>query len=350
MTSSETPVADAGSSPPSRPAMPPFARWLMRVTGLIAILLFLTPTVYVIKYYAFDRPQEARRAALVNTAYIAQSVPVHTIAPPLVPEAKGNAALYYTRAIQSYSDRLAASHQPSLLFPAPREVSDLFEGARRKECHFFNSSAHGKPLFIYQDPGMADRAVPYRFPIFANGTHRYLDAAIALTDAMAYAAQSTPRDRHQLLIGEVLVRFGHGLGRERATRRYLQASYAIQRVGLRLMVPFAGKPLQRYVDSLEMFEEAMQAKYALLEPTSPDNIALQEKVAQHDADPMWRREAIWALGATINAPTVAWRRPLEAMTGKVTLVNIATHDNDSTVRQAASAALGQIAQGKAAAR
>lgn len=325
--------------------MPPGARWLMRITGLIAILLFLTPTVYVVKYYAFDRPREARHAQLINTASLAPTVPLGVVAPPLSPVAKGNAALYYTQAIQSYSDRLAASHAPGLLFPAPQEVTALFEGARRKECRFFATSAQGKPLFWYRDPSHSGMPVPYRIPQSPGEKLRYLDAADALATAVSQAAQSAPGDSHQLLIGKVLTRFGDGLGRERATYAHLETAYAVQKTGLRLMVPFGGKALQRYVDSLEAFEVAAHAKYALLEQTTPDNIALQEKIAQHDADPMWRREAVWALSATINAPTVGWRRPLEAMTGKVALAHIATHDSDETVRLAASDALGRIAQG-----
>lgn len=46
--------------------MPPSWQWLLRVTGAVAILLFLTPTVYVIKYYSLDLPREQEMAKSVS--------------------------------------------------------------------------------------------------------------------------------------------------------------------------------------------------------------------------------------------------------------------------------------------
>ena len=43
---------------PPKPSAPPALQWLMRVTGIVALLLFLTPTMYVVKYYAVDLPRE----------------------------------------------------------------------------------------------------------------------------------------------------------------------------------------------------------------------------------------------------------------------------------------------------
>ncbi len=43
---------------PIKPSAPPALKWLMRITGIIALLLFLTPTFYVVKYYALDLPRE----------------------------------------------------------------------------------------------------------------------------------------------------------------------------------------------------------------------------------------------------------------------------------------------------
>ncbi len=48
---------------PSKPTLPPFWKWLMRITFGITMVLFLAPAVYVVKYYAVDRPREE---ALVN--------------------------------------------------------------------------------------------------------------------------------------------------------------------------------------------------------------------------------------------------------------------------------------------
>lgn len=43
---------------PPKPTLPPFWKGLMRVTFAVTMVLFLTPTFYVIKYYAVDKPAE----------------------------------------------------------------------------------------------------------------------------------------------------------------------------------------------------------------------------------------------------------------------------------------------------
>ena len=43
---------------PIKPTASPFWKWLMRLSGTLAIALFLTPSFYVVKYYAFDLPRE----------------------------------------------------------------------------------------------------------------------------------------------------------------------------------------------------------------------------------------------------------------------------------------------------
>ncbi len=52
------PPSDTPSPPFARPTASPFWKWLMRLSGTLAILLFLTPSFYVIKYYAVDLPRE----------------------------------------------------------------------------------------------------------------------------------------------------------------------------------------------------------------------------------------------------------------------------------------------------
>ena len=47
---------------------PPAWKWLMRVTGTFAMLLFLTPTFYVVKYYALDTPREQKLVKAASTA------------------------------------------------------------------------------------------------------------------------------------------------------------------------------------------------------------------------------------------------------------------------------------------
>ena len=51
---------------PIGPTMPKSWQWLLRITGLVAMLLFLTPTAYVVKYYAVDLPRE-RKITLPNS-------------------------------------------------------------------------------------------------------------------------------------------------------------------------------------------------------------------------------------------------------------------------------------------
>ena len=43
---------------PPKPILPPFWKWLMRVTFVLTMVLFFAPAVYVIKYYVVDRPRE----------------------------------------------------------------------------------------------------------------------------------------------------------------------------------------------------------------------------------------------------------------------------------------------------
>lgn len=51
------------SPTPPKPTLPPFWKWLMRITFAVTMVLFLAPTVYVVKYYALDRPREEALAA-----------------------------------------------------------------------------------------------------------------------------------------------------------------------------------------------------------------------------------------------------------------------------------------------
>lgn len=332
--------------------MPPAWRWLMRLTGALALLLFLAPTVYVVKFYAFDRPHEEKRAAQVSTDRILPAVPLSVIAPQLAPPAPGNAAEFYTRAIQSYADRTHTRRGDAQNGPTPLEIGALLEGARRADCRFFVTDARGNPRFIFRDPDGNGAPMPYRFPVTAREKYRYLSAAVGLARAMAGSvpppttqeAYTLPTDRQQMALGRVLVRFGDALGREEATRTHLAVARIVKRAGLGLLLQFGGDTLKKYVYSQQAFDDAVQSKYALLEPNTPDNLALQAKVAQHDVDPMWRREAVWALGETLAVPNLTLRRPLESLTAKATLAAVATRDPDPSVRAAASATLGQVAQ------
>ena len=110
------------------------------------------------------------------------------------------------------------------------------------------------------------------------------------------------------------------------------------------MLPTGGPKFKQYVYSLVTYDNAVQGQFALLEPNTPENIVLQERVARQDADPLWRREGVWALAATIAAPHVIWTHPMETLTAKATLADIAAHDSDSSVRAAADTMLLEIAQ------
>jgi len=41
-----------------KPILPPFWKWLMRVTFVVTMALFLAPAVYMVKYYSVDKPRE----------------------------------------------------------------------------------------------------------------------------------------------------------------------------------------------------------------------------------------------------------------------------------------------------
>ncbi len=331
---------------PKRPPLPAPQRLILRLTGLLALLLFLTPTVYVLKYYTVDRPREDRRAASISTSPLNPAVPLDSVAPPLPPPAPGNAAAFYAPAIQSYADRTgrAAPRDGLPPFPTPAETAALLEGSRRADCRFFVTDAHGQPLFHFRDPDMNGATVPYRDPITDREKYRYLSAAVGLAKRMSEAAATAPRDDpHRALLAQAIIRFGDGIGREKATYTHVQVALIIKRLGLALLSPRA-KNLQAYVDAQEQYKEAIEAKYARLEADTPDNLLLQAKTAEHDADPMWRREAVWALGATLALPGVNWRRPLETLSAKATLAQVAARDPDPTLRAAAAQTLGQIAQ------
>ena len=324
--------------------MPAPLRLILRFTGLIALLLFLTPTVYVLKYYALDRPREDKRAAQVSTALLAPAVPLDAIAPPLPPPAPGNAARFYTLAIQSYADRAAASPRRPPAYPTPAETAAMLEGSRRADCRFFAADPQGRPLFRFRDPDRGGDALPYRAPLTDREPYRYLSAAVGLAKAVSNAAATAPPgDPHRTLIAQAIIRFGDGLGREGATYTHLQVALIIKRMGLALLSSRT-RSLEPYVDAQETYKEAIEAKYARLEADTTDNLALQAKIAQHDTAPLWRREAVWAIGATLTAPNVNWQRPLESLNAKLVLAQVAQHDADPTVRAAAAATLGQVAQ------
>ena len=69
------PIPAAEAAPPPKMTLPPFWKWLMRLTFAITLLLFLTPTFYAIKYYAIDKPREDSYAKeLARTPLVAAPI------------------------------------------------------------------------------------------------------------------------------------------------------------------------------------------------------------------------------------------------------------------------------------
>lgn len=339
-----TPLPDAAPPPARKPQASPFWRGLMRATGTLAIALFLAPTVYVVKYYAADLPRERERARLVSITLLAPAVPLNAVAPPAAPKSSNNAAEFYVPAIQSYADRASGrGNGHLLLLPTAREAALLLQGAHCSGCRFFVLDKNKQPHFAFRDPEDG-RFHPYQAPLTARETYRYLSYAGALAAAFKNLAIVSSGPIPTPTLARAIVRFGGALEADGATRTHIAVSTAVQRLGLRLMQRQPPASFQRYVDARQTYDEAVQAKYALLEPVDPDNLALQERVARADASPLWRREGVWALGQTLGVPQINLRRPLETLTAKETLSTVATHDPDPSVRAAASATLGTIAE------
>ena len=63
-----------------------------------------------------------------------------------------------------------------------------------------------------------------------------------------------------------------------------------------------------------------------------------------------RLQAVQGLGETLLQPYISVRRPLECLSAKATLADLATKDADPKVRVVASEALGKVAQGGAVIR
>jgi hypothetical protein len=71
---------------PPKPTLPPFWKWLMRITFAVTMVLFLAPAVYVVKYYAVDRPREEAFPAASVSAF---DPPQPDYLPPLEKYARG---------------------------------------------------------------------------------------------------------------------------------------------------------------------------------------------------------------------------------------------------------------------
>ena len=98
-------MPDTEQAPAStKPSMPAGQKAFLRVSGVIAMALFLLPTFYVIKYYALDRRREAtlvaaERAAVVKSSFTLPSSPTADDLPVLAD---------YVRRATSTTDRVNA--------------------------------------------------------------------------------------------------------------------------------------------------------------------------------------------------------------------------------------------------
>jgi len=54
-------------TPSPKPTLPPFWKWLMRITFAVTMVLFIAPAFYALRYYAVDRPQEEALVTRLNT-------------------------------------------------------------------------------------------------------------------------------------------------------------------------------------------------------------------------------------------------------------------------------------------
>ena len=80
-----------------------------------------------------------------------------------------------------------------------------------------------------------------------------------------------------------------------------------------------------------------------------NSVAYWERQAA-DAQAGNRMPAIHALGVILHFPNVGIKRPLECLSAKATLSDIAVHAKDPAARAAASEELGRVAQGGAVIR
>ena len=94
----------------------------------------------------------------------------------------------------------------------------------------------------------------------------------------------------------------------------------------------------------------------LRDPHNPDDLLAETRTASHpiveEFNPaqMYRVQAIQAMGQTLRLPGVRWKRPMECLSAKAALADLAAKDAEPQVRVAASEELAKIAQGGATLR
>lgn len=97
-------------------------------------------------------------------------------------------------------------------------------------------------------------------------------------------------------------------------------------------------------------EDALQAG-TLSDPALPhaEYLPRLERHAR-DANPAVRLQAAGRIGAVLREPYISLKRPIECLSAKATLSELAARDPDPAVRAAASEELGKVAQGGAVIR
>ena len=89
----------------------------------------------------------------------------------------------------------------------------------------------------------------------------------------------------------------------------------------------------------------------LQNPHNPDDLLAETHTAsrplaeEFNPAQRYRIQAIQAMGQTLRLPEVRWKRPMECLSAKAALADLAAKDAEPQVRAAASEELAQIAQG-----
>jgi HEAT repeat protein len=112
----QTPAPPPSTAAP-KPVLPPGWKWLMRITFAVTMLLFLLPAVYVVKYYAVDRPREQELAKMLNVSPLA-ALPAVDYLPAQEQRARDPHSDARVAAIQTIG---AILRQPGITYRRPLE-------------------------------------------------------------------------------------------------------------------------------------------------------------------------------------------------------------------------------------
>ena len=115
---------------PPKPTLPPFWKWLMRVTFAVTMVLFLAPTVYIVKYYAIDKPRETERMRVTSPFWAPHQMPLRADFLPLMEDrARNGLAGERLEAVQRIGETLcqpyASIKRPLECLTAKATLADL---------------------------------------------------------------------------------------------------------------------------------------------------------------------------------------------------------------------------------